>query len=61
VALIINDDWRLAATIGADGAHLGQDDGELAAVLTHLRSAWGHQAAPVSALDVQQLRGGARP
>lgn len=37
------------------------NDGELAAVLTHLRSAWGHQAAPVSALDVQQLRGGARP
>jgi thiamine-phosphate pyrophosphorylase len=31
VALIINDDWRLAAAIGADGAHLGQDDGELAA------------------------------
>lgn len=31
VALIINDDWRLAAAIGADGAHLGQDDGELPA------------------------------
>lgn len=31
VALIINDDWRLAAAIGADGAHLGQDDGALAA------------------------------
>ena len=31
VALIINDDWRLAVAIGADGAHLGQDDGELAA------------------------------
>ncbi len=30
VALIINDDWRLAAAIGADGAHLGEDDGELA-------------------------------
>lgn len=29
VALIINDDWRLAASMGADGAHLGQDDGEL--------------------------------
>jgi len=27
--LIINDDWRLAAAIGADGAHLGQEDGEL--------------------------------
>ncbi|QSX74825.1 thiamine phosphate synthase [Lysobacter arenosi] len=31
VPLIINDDWRLAAAIGADGAHLGEDDGELAA------------------------------
>lgn len=31
VPLIINDDWRLAAAIGADGAHLGQHDGELAA------------------------------
>lgn len=29
--LIINDDWRLAATISADGAHLGEDDGELVA------------------------------
>ncbi|MFC3814756.1 thiamine phosphate synthase [Lysobacter sp. GCM10012299] len=29
-ALIVNDDWRLAAAIGADGAHLGEDDGELA-------------------------------
>ncbi len=31
VPLIINDDWRLAAAIGADGAHLGRGDGELAA------------------------------
>lgn len=29
VPLIVNDDWRLAAAIGADGAHLGADDGEL--------------------------------
>lgn len=29
VPLIINDDWRLAAEIGADGAHLGEFDGEL--------------------------------
>lgn len=28
--LIINDDWALAAAIGAAGAHLGEDDGELA-------------------------------
>lgn len=31
VPLIVNDDWRLAAAIGADGAHLGEEDGELAA------------------------------
>lgn len=31
VPLIVNDDWRLAAAIGADGAHLGADDGDLAA------------------------------
>lgn len=30
VPLIINDDWALAAAIGAAGAHLGEDDGELA-------------------------------
>lgn len=31
VPLIVNDDWRLAASIGAHGAHLGSDDGELRA------------------------------
>jgi thiamine-phosphate pyrophosphorylase len=30
VPLIVNDDWRLAHEIGADGAHLGRDDGDLA-------------------------------
>jgi thiamine-phosphate pyrophosphorylase len=30
VPLIINDDWRLAHEIGADGAHLGRDDGDVA-------------------------------
>ncbi|TDK23239.1 thiamine phosphate synthase [Luteimonas aestuarii] len=29
VPLVINDDWQLAAEIGADGAHLGEDDGGL--------------------------------
>ncbi len=29
VPLIINDDWRLAADIGAAGVHLGEDDGDL--------------------------------
>lgn len=26
---IVNDDWRLALDVDADGAHLGEDDGEL--------------------------------
>ena len=30
VPLIVNDDWALAAAIGAAGAHLGEDDGEIA-------------------------------
>ena len=30
VPLIINDDWALAAAIGAAGAHVGENDGELA-------------------------------
>ena len=29
VPLIVNDDWQLAGDIGAAGAHLGADDGEL--------------------------------
>lgn len=29
IPLVINDDWRLAAELGADGAHLGEDDGQL--------------------------------
>jgi thiamine-phosphate pyrophosphorylase len=29
VPLIINDDWRLAADVGAAGAHLGGDDGDV--------------------------------
>ncbi len=31
VPLLVNDDWRLAADCGADGAHLGEDDGDLRA------------------------------
>ncbi|MBV2180415.1 thiamine phosphate synthase [Castellaniella sp. MT123] len=30
--LIINDDWRLAAELGADGVHLGRDDAPVAQV-----------------------------
>ncbi|GIX38513.1 MAG: thiamine-phosphate synthase [Silanimonas sp.] len=29
VPLVVNDDWRLAIEIGAAGAHLGEDDGDL--------------------------------
>ncbi len=32
-------------------------DADIAAVVTHLRSAWGHRAAPVSTLDVNRQRG----
>lgn len=32
VVLLINDDWRLALDIGADGIHLGRDDGDIAQV-----------------------------
>lgn len=31
VPLLVNDDWRLAKDLGAAGAHLGEDDGELRA------------------------------
>lgn len=33
-------------------------DAEIADVLTYVRSAWGHRAAPVSTLDVLRLRAG---
>ena len=29
VVSIVNDDWRLAALLDADGVHLGRDDGNL--------------------------------
>lgn len=31
VPLVVNDDWRFALSIGADGAHLGGEDGDLRA------------------------------
>ncbi|QJD28708.1 thiamine phosphate synthase [Methylococcus geothermalis] len=40
VPLIINDSARLAANIGADGVHLGKDDGAVATA----RSVLGHRA-----------------
>jgi len=30
VVFLVNDDWRVALEVGADGAHLGRDDGDLA-------------------------------
>jgi thiamine-phosphate pyrophosphorylase len=30
VVFLINDDWRLALDVGADGAHVGRDDESLA-------------------------------
>ena len=29
IPLLINDDWRMAADVGADGVHLGQRDGSI--------------------------------
>jgi thiamine-phosphate pyrophosphorylase len=40
VGLVINDDWRLAADMGAAGAHLGETDGDLA----EARRVLGHDA-----------------
>jgi mono/diheme cytochrome c family protein len=37
-------------------AHALSDE-EIARILTYLRSAWGHRAAPVSAYDVARGRG----
>ena len=39
-AFIINDDWRLALAVGADGVHLGQSDGDV----TQARTALGDDA-----------------
>ena len=36
--LVVNDDLRLAVEVGADGAHLGREDGDLAAARAALGS-----------------------
>ena len=36
-------------------------DADVAAVLTHIRTSWGNQAAPVAELAVAQQRGSSRP
>ncbi|MES1939496.1 thiamine-phosphate pyrophosphorylase [Salinisphaera sp. T5B8] len=38
--LIVNDDWRLAQAVAADGVHMGQSDGSIA----HARAALGDDA-----------------
>lgn len=68
VPLIINDDWRLALDIGADGVHLGGDD----AAPDSVRAAAGNaliigvscygdldRAARMAALDIDYLAFGA--
>jgi thiamine-phosphate pyrophosphorylase len=37
VPLVVNDDWRLAAETGADGAHLGEEDGDLRSIRAAVR------------------------
>ncbi|WP_374402602.1 thiamine phosphate synthase [Niveibacterium sp.] len=48
VPLLINDDVALAAAIGANGAHIGRDDGELAAARAQLGA---HAILGVSCYD----------
>lgn len=52
VPLIVNDDWMLAAELGADGAHLGEDDG----ALSEARRALGpHAIIGASCYDTLEL------
>ena len=52
VPLIINDDLELALAIGADGVHLGRDDGDVAAARQRLPS---HAVLGVSCYDRVEL------
>jgi thiamine-phosphate pyrophosphorylase len=57
VPLVINDDWRLAAELGADGAHLGESDG----ALSEARAAMGPSAIlGASCYDQPERAGQAR-
>ena len=58
VPLVINDHWRLAADLQADGAHLGDDDGELA----QARTAMGPKALLGASCynDIERARRAAR-
>ena len=40
---------------------LALDDSDIAAVLTHIRSAWGNRAAQVTELEVNRIRASGRP
>lgn len=53
-ALIINDDIDLALAIGADGVHLGQDDGDLAAARVRLGADKLLGASCYQSLDVAE-------
>jgi len=43
-ALVINDDLALAVAVGADGVHLGRDDGDIAAARQALGPGTGVQS-----------------
>ena len=51
VPFVVNDDVALAMACGADGAHLGRDDGELAAARVKLDSALGGRLLGASCYD----------
>lgn len=57
VPLIINDDLALALDIGADGVHLGRDDGDLAAARRALGS--GRILGVTCYADLERARAGA--
>jgi thiamine-phosphate pyrophosphorylase len=60
VVSIINDDWRLAALVDADGAHLGRDDGSLAEARVALEDkVIGCSCYNQPALAAQALKAGA--
>ncbi len=51
IPLIINDNVELAATIGADGVHLGRDDGNI----DHARALLGNRIIGISCYNERQL------
>ena len=55
VPLVLNDDWHLAADLGAAGAHLGSDDGDLKAARAALGQAAILGASCYDAIDRAQF------